>query len=103
MFRKKQKDFYIEILEFIRDNPNITLQELGKFFPDEAKVISECSELREELFLPTNLIRNEKSKYVLNINARFKLLQHEQLEQARSSSIWAIWIAVGSLVIMLSG
>ena len=80
MFKKKQHDFYIEILKFATEKQGFTLKELGERFPNEAKVIANNTALRQSMLQSLDIQVAAPLKYMINIDARFKLLQHEQLE-----------------------
>jgi hypothetical protein len=99
----RKKDFYIEIIKFARDNPGFTKNEFNREFPEQNKVLSYNNDIWKSMFVAINLLPKQppEVKFMLNVDARFKLLEHEQLEQARKSSFWAIMIAIGSLFVAI--
>lgn len=92
-------DRYIEILEFGRDNPGFTRQELHEKFPVEFKWLQHEIQ-RHDLFVETR--RDAETVYFLSFNDRFRLMEHQELKEARQSSRRALWFAGISLLIAAS-
>lgn len=97
---KTKGDFYIKLLKYVRDNPNITQEQLQQTFPDYYFTIN------NEIIFNKILVNNDPNgnipKYILSFEDRFKLLEHEELEHAKKSSKNAMWIAIISILLTLA-
>lgn len=89
-------DIYIKALEFGKDNPGFTQKQLEQKFPTEWGLLSREIE-HSNLFQSDG--HGESRKYYLSFTDRFRLLEHEELREARKSSNRAHWFAGFSLLI----
>ena len=97
----KEKDIHIEILKWAKNNPSFTSDELISKFPDEKQFLEiEIDKKENSIF--TKRKSGESKEFLLSFEGRFKLLQYQELEEARKSSKWAIRIAIIAIIITLT-
>ena len=89
-------DIYIKALEFGKDNPGFTLKQLEQRFPKEWGLLSR-EIMHSKLFQSDG--KGESRIYYLSFEDRFRLLELEELREARKSAIRAHWFASISLLI----
>jgi hypothetical protein len=96
-----KEDVHIQILEWANKNPGFTLVEITKRFPDKEEFIERETMYRENsVFERTRGTRpGRNTEYILSFEGRFKLLQHEELQEARTSSKKAMIIAIASVLL----
>ncbi|NQV14581.1 hypothetical protein HQ531_03915 [bacterium] len=96
---QSESDIYIEILKFGKDKSNFTYGDLVNAFPGHENLIK-YELLNSRLFL--SIEDNEdilNGKLALSFEDRFRLLEHEELQEARQSSRRAMCIAICSIVL----
>ena len=92
-----QNDIYIKILRFANEKPGFSFQQITDAFPDQKKLIIE--ELRRSrIFID---VSPNSDQYMLSFESRFRLLEYEELNEARKSSQRAMFIAIASILITL--
>lgn len=89
-----EEDFHIKFLKDIRDNPK-THQELEELYPNEWPSIT--SEITGDRLLS----EYKDHKLHLSFNSRFKLLEYEELKEARKSSRQAMKVARWAIIISI--
>ncbi|MCK4670000.1 MAG: hypothetical protein KAT43_02260 [Nanoarchaeota archaeon] len=105
--KRKEDDIHIKILKYCRNNPNFTIKELQQKFPGHEGFLHSNFYLLESGIFVKNRFESfgkpEDAKYILGFEGRSLLLQHEELEHAKESSNFAIWIAIGALMLTFFG
>jgi len=92
-------DIYIEILKFGKEKPNFTYDDLVNAFPEQKNLIK-YEIMYNHLFLSVEEDEDiSKGKLALSFEDRFRLLEHEELQEARQSSRRAMSIAIISIVL----
>ncbi len=96
---KSDSDIYIDILKYGRDNPGFTLKDISGRFPTHAQLI--WNEMHNShLFLPIAADENIfEGELALSFEDRFRLLEYEELQEARQSSRRAMGIAIISIIL----
>lgn len=88
----KKDDFYIDLLRTIQKTP-LTWNEIKEKYPDEEEFI--WINVRDSNIL----YQGKDTKYRLSFNSRFKLLEHDELIEARQTAREARIIAFCSILI----
>jgi hypothetical protein len=89
-------DIYIKVLEWGRDNPGFSSDQLEAQFPSEVRWL--WREIgHNNLFISDGV--QQPKKYYLTFEDRFRLLELEELREARKSSTRAHWFAGISLLV----
>ena len=106
MFKSKSKshesDIHLKVLRFARDNPNgFRLEALKTAFPKDFNWIRR--EWQHDKVFSNGRPVGEIGDPILflSFNDRFKLLEHEELQEARQSSRNALWVATISILIAI--
>lgn len=108
----KKDDLYIAILQFGRANLGkpIEFSDLREYLISEGYEFDDfaVSQFFSALFIDSTLPRgnipgklNEKGKFFLEHQGYFNLLEHEELESAKTSSFWATIFASIAIVISI--
>ena len=87
-------DIYIQVLKYARNNPGFTIDEFRNEFPDDNVWIE-----REYQFGKLFQTDVKTQKIYLSFEDRFRLLEHEELIEARKSAKVATWIAIISIAL----
>ena len=95
------KDVYIKILEYAYMNPGFTLKEIQAEFPEHAELLKKEIEY-STLFIPLSADKNKGVKFALTFEDRFKLLEYEELKEARKSSRNAMIVAIIAILLTFS-
>ena len=94
---KTKNDIYIKILKYANENPGFSFQQITDAFPDQKKLITE--ELRRNrIFID---VSPNSDQYMLSFESRFRLLEYEELNEARKSSRRAMLVAIAAILITL--
>ena len=95
---KSDSDIYINILKYGRDNPGFTFNDVAVRFPTHKQLI--WNEMKNNhLFLPIEADEDIlEGGLALSFEDRFRLLEHEELQEARQSSRRAMGIAIISIM-----
>ncbi len=98
---EKSRNIYAEILKWANKKGKFTKHEILEEFPKQKDIISREMELGngEEVFRLDDS-SNEKN-FHLTFSGAFKLIEYEELVEARRSSRWAITIAIVSVIVTL--
>ena len=103
---KIRKNFYIEILKYADDKREFILNELFddlKLDQEEKNLICQKLINSKLLFYNTGKEKiNQTGKhsiFTISIEGKFKLLEYEELVDARQSSKEAKWIAIIAMII----
>jgi len=98
-----KEDIYIKILKWAQSNPGFTWEELKNNFPKQEKFLHrEITQRNNPLFEINKSGDIDRSKeYILSFEGRFKLLEYEELQEARQSSRRAMYIAIISIIMTL--
>ncbi|NQT61664.1 MAG: hypothetical protein HQ556_01790 [Candidatus Marinimicrobia bacterium] len=98
---KSDSDIYINILKYGRDNPGFTFNDISGHFPTKGQLI--WNEMKNSrLFLPIESGEDIlDGELALSFEDRFRLLEYEELQEARQSSRRAMYIAIGSLLLSM--
>lgn len=91
-----EEDVYIKILNWAKDNPNFGINDICKKFPEYKELIINEIRIHDSLFCKNN---NNPEKYMLSFEDRFRLLEYEELQEARQQSKVAMWIAIVSIIL----
>lgn len=98
----RKSDIHIEILRFARANPGFTLSQLKSKFPNEFDWL--YREIQHNKIFQTDKDSfEEDARIFLSFDDRFKLLEHEELADARKSSNRAMTVAIVSVLLTLAG
>ena len=89
-------DIYIKVLEWGRDNPGFSLEQVEQKFPEEWLWLRHEIQ-HSKLFQSDNI--GLSGHYYLSFEDRFRLLELEELREARKSSTRAHWFAGISLLV----
>lgn len=93
-------DIYIRVLKYARDNPGFVLETLRNEFPDEFnRIAKEVTQGR--LFISDS--PGTAGQFYLSFEDRSKLLEYEELHEARQSARSAMTIAIISILLTLFG
>jgi len=95
-----KKDIHIEVLKYARDNPGFTLDDLENVFPTDYHWIRK--EIQHSKIFQTSDTRSPY-KYHISFDDRFKLLEYEELKDARASSRKAMTVAIISILLTFGG
>ena len=87
-------DIYIQILKWAKDNGRFTSTQITEKFPSHRELIVQ-EMAHSTLFTPTKYT----DEYFLSFEDRFRLLEHEELQEARQNSKNAMFIAILSIFI----
>ncbi|EKD44209.1 MAG: hypothetical protein ACD_71C00213G0004 [uncultured bacterium (gcode 4)] len=93
-----RKDFYIELLKYANKKNEFILNELF----EDLNLNQEEKNLFCERLIHSKLLFDSTSKsdiFMISIKGRFKLLEHEELTEARISSKQAKYIAISAIII----
>lgn len=92
-----KNDIYIKILKYANENPGFSYQQIMNAFPDQEKLI------KKQLIQTGSFIdvSPKSDQYMLSFESRFRLLEYEELNEARKSSRRAMFIAIASILITL--
>jgi len=115
--RKVKDDFYITLLKYVREKTvkgeRVDYTEAEKHVVDIHGAINEGVLQRvfvESVEEPTGFTRGntlnnrlleEGCPLMMSLESYFQLLEHEEMEQARSSSKWALRVAIVAILITL--
>lgn len=92
-----ENDIYINMLKYANENPGFSFQQIMDAFPDQKNLIAK--ELKKNrLFIDVSA---KSDQYMLSFESRFRLLEYEELNDARNSSRRAMIIAIASIIITL--
>lgn len=92
-------NIHIRVLRFARDNPGFTLDHLKAEFPDDfAWIYREWQHSR--LFQSEDV--GGHNRFYLSFDDSAKLMEYEELSEARASSRNAMMIAIASILITLT-
>lgn len=106
MSSKIRKNIHIEILKYAQEHTEFTKDELMtdlKFIQEEKNLF--VREFIHGKLLIYNTGRNKKTKageeglFIIAAEGRFKLLEYEELEESRKSSLEARWFAIIAIII----
>ena len=93
-------DVHIEVLRFAKDNPGFGIDQLRAKFPNDFDWI-----LREyehgKLFQTSENISLASSRFYLSFEDRFRLLEYDELREARRSSRTAMYFASFSILLTI--
>lgn len=89
-------DIHIRVLKFGRDNPGFTRDELKAEFPEDFSWIHREID-HSKLFQTSSNIANPK--FYLSFDDRSKLLEYDELHDARRSSKHAMIVAIISILL----
>ncbi len=92
-----KNDVYVKILKWAKENPEFSFDDIQKAFPDQKGLIIKTME-KGQVFIR---ISSNSDKYMLDFESRFKLLEYEELNEARQSSKRAMTIAIISILLTL--
>jgi hypothetical protein len=105
MFKSKKKnhesDVHIEVLRFAKNNPGFSMYDLEKAFPENFNWIWRQGDF-QKVFIDGQTKSVGDPVLYLSFDGRFKLLEHEELQQARQSSTNAFRVAIVSILISVS-
>jgi len=90
-------DVYIRVLKFAKNNPGFTIEDFRKKFPNDISWIER--EYQFNKLFQTDL---DTQKIYLSFEDRFRLLEHEELIDARKISKRAMRIAISSILLTLA-
>lgn len=106
-----ETDLYIKVLKYAKNNPNgITLNDIREKFDlngKETEVVKKqlCTShggspppLITETTQPNQRGEGREKLYILSFNGTMRLLEYEELEQARKSSRRALYVAIAALL-----
>jgi hypothetical protein len=95
----QEKDLHIRVLQFVMNNPRCTFKQLREEFPQDIDFLKR-EIIHSNIFQSPEetLSIDDRSTYVLSFDDRFKLLNYEELQEARHSSRNAHCIAVISII-----
>jgi hypothetical protein len=99
---KKEEDIHIKILKWAKENPFFTWDELIESFPEYKDYLLREHTLKQDPVFEKANTGNDAKKYILSFEGRFKLLEYEELNEARKSARNAMWIAIASILITLA-
>jgi len=92
-------NIYIQILEYAKANPGFTEEDLNGLFPDDFKwIVKEIN--NSNLFQSTSAGTGSR-KYYLSFEDSFRLLEHQELKDARKSSLYATIFASSAIIISI--
>lgn len=89
-------DVYVRILKYVKEKGQVTRQELEKQFPEQKDLIGREME-HNRLLSPLNNRWGLDDKFSLTFEDNFRLMEYEELVEARKSSKFAIWVAIISI------
>ena len=92
-------DVYIRVLKYGRDNAGFSEADIETNFPDDKAWI--LRKVRKDKLFSRESIANKENAYYLSFEDRFRLLEYEELNEARASSKRAMIVAIISIVITL--
>lgn len=95
MTSKQNNDIHIKILKWAKEKGTFKLQEILDAFPEHQGVIE--MEVRYSKIFNTKGLHSDE--YFISFDDRFKLLEYEELEEARKSSKQAMLAAIISIVL----
>jgi len=96
MIKDNKDDIYIELFKWAKKKVYFTLEDIKKEnkFKDYFSLIEkEMQQSRIFICLEDNF------KYALSFEDRFRLLEYEELQQAKKQSNIATWIAIIAMII----
>lgn len=92
-----KNDVYVKILDWANENPGFSFGDILEAFPDQKELITKTIQ-KGQVFI---LVSPNADKYMLNFESRFKLLEYEELNDARKGSKRAMTIAIISILLTL--
>ncbi len=96
-----KKDIHIQILQYASELQIFTLRDILDEFPDHEKLIRGEMVL-SHLFMALDDNIGENEKFMLSFEDRFRLLEYQELAEARKSSKRAMGIAIISIALTFS-
>ena len=94
------QDIHVRILEWGKEKEIFTLGEILSAFPDEKDLIN-LEIINSRLFSPIDEDITQDSRLMLSFEDRFRLLDYEELHEARKSSKRAMTFAIVSIFLTL--
>ncbi len=92
---RKDESIYIQVLKFAHDHPGFSLGEIEAEFPEDYGWIKR--EVAHSKLFQTD--SPTERRHYLSFDDAFRLLEYEELQEARRSSGWAMFFATVSLLI----
>ena len=94
-----ESDIYIKILKWANKNPGFSFGDITNAFPSQKELITKTIQKnKDQIFIQ---VSPNSDKYMLTFESRFKLLEYEELNDARKSSKRAMAIAIISIILTL--
>jgi len=97
---KKEEDIYIKILNWAKEHPNFAIEDINNKFPDYIQLIDNEINLNGALFCRNS---DNPQRYVLSFEDRFRLLEYDELQEARKQAKQAIIIAIIAIGLNILG
>ena len=91
-------DVYVQILKHVKESPNgqVTLNELKEAFPKQWELINREVQ-HNRLLSPIEDKWGMDNHFSLSFEDNFRLMEHQELVDARKSAKFAFWVAVISI------
>ena len=100
MFKKNTKpNIHVQVLEFGRDNPGFTIEQVKERFPEDYEWIHRQINFNGVFQSDSP---DSDCRYFLSFQDSFRLLEHKELQEARQSSRNALRVAIAAIVISIA-